>query len=50
MLPGYNVMMMEGSYVFERIVSMLKQIEDENLLERIYWFVERLLVQKPPRI
>ena len=33
----------------EKIWALLTQIEDEGVLESIYWYVERLLVRKPPR-
>lgn len=35
--------------MFEKILAMLEQIEDESELESIYWFVERLLVQETPK-
>lgn len=35
--------------MFEKIVALLERIEDEQLLETIYWYVERHLVRKPPK-
>jgi len=32
--------------VFEKILTLLEQIEDESDLESIYWYVERMLVQE----
>ena len=40
---------MEGLRVIEKIVALLEQIDDEDLLERIYWHIERLLVDKVPK-
>jgi hypothetical protein len=33
----------------EKILAMLEQITDARALERIYWFVERLLVRQAPK-
>ncbi len=35
--------------MIERIVAMLEQIQDERVLESIYWIIERKLVQNRPR-
>ncbi len=35
--------------MFEKIVALLERIDDEQLLEAIYWYVERNLVRKPPK-
>lgn len=32
--------------MFEKILTLLEQIEDESDLESIYWYVERMLVQE----
>ena len=32
----------------EKILALLEQIEDERILESIYWYIERKLVRKPP--
>ncbi len=35
--------------MIEKIISLLEQIQDERLLESIYWYIERRLVRKPPQ-
>jgi len=34
--------------VLEKILALLGEIEDESVLESIYWFIERSVVQNPP--
>lgn len=34
--------------VKEKIMDLLEKINDERLLENIYWYIERKLVRKPP--
>jgi hypothetical protein len=43
-----RVKTLEGLRVIQRIVALLEQIQDESLLESIYWLVERLVVRQPP--
>jgi hypothetical protein len=38
-----------GVAMVEKILAMLEQITDTRALERIYWFVERLLVRQTPK-
>jgi len=35
--------------VVERIVALLAQVRDEKVLERIYWYVERIVMRQPPK-
>ena len=49
MLWSYNASILEGLGMIEKIISLLEQIEDEHLLESIFWIIERMLVEKPPR-
>jgi hypothetical protein len=49
MLWQTNVEVTEGLLMIEKIISLLEQIQDERLLESIYWYIERKLVCKPPR-
>ena len=46
MVLGTNVNLLEVSLVVEQILAILEQIEDETVLETIYWFAERQLVQE----
>ena len=39
----------EVSQVVERIVALLAQVRDEKVLERIYWYVERIVMRQPPK-
>ena len=35
--------------MLEKILALLEQIEDESIMENIYWYVERKLVQEQPK-
>ncbi len=34
--------------VLDRIMALLEKIGDEQLLETIYWYIERKLTRTPP--
>lgn len=38
-----------GFAMYEKILALLVKIPDEATLEKIYWFIERLLVKQPPK-
>jgi len=35
--------------MIDRIVALLEQMEDEDALEMIYWYIERKLMRTPPK-
>ena len=35
--------------MIHKILALLELIEDEKVLENIYWYIERSLVRHPPK-
>lgn len=35
--------------MIDRIIALLEQMDDDVALEMIYWYVERKLMQQPPK-